>query len=52
MRSLALALAMVLALGGGVAEAGPFHHFHLNLGHRLGNGLRNLTHHHQHYHHR
>jgi len=42
MRRLVLALALVLGLSGGAAEAGPWGHFHLNLGKRLGAGLHRL----------
>jgi hypothetical protein len=49
MRGLVLATLLVFGLGAGAAEAGPWGHFHLNLGKRLGRGLHSLGHHHQHY---
>jgi hypothetical protein len=51
MRSLVLALIVLFSLGGSAAEAGPWHHFHLNLGKRLVHRLRVATHRgHSHYH--
>jgi hypothetical protein len=48
MRGLVLAMALVLGLSGGAAEAGPWGHFHLNLGKRLGSSLHRLGGHHSH----
>ncbi len=52
MRALVLALIVVCALPAAAAQAGPWHHFHLNLGKRLGNKLRGLHHHHRYSHYR
>ena len=53
MRALVLALTLAFTLPAASALAGPWHHFHLNLGKRMVHRLRYATHHHHgRYHHR